>query len=173
MRWRKRETVAGDSGRNETADERSDRNFAELLQELRVAQTGVQILFAFLLTLPFTERFVALDRVQETLYGVTVASAALAMTFLVAPVAVHRFTFRMQGKELVLRLSHRMTLVGLFFMGLAMLGAVSLAIWVALGATESLAALVLISAAVVTCWILLPMRVRRKAGAGPKEGARR
>ncbi len=155
--------MAGDSGRNETADERSDRNFAELLQELRVAQTGVQILFAFLLTLPFTDRFTELDRVQQTLYGVTVGSAALAMTFLVAPVAVHRYTFRMQGKELVLQLSHRLTLAGLFFMGLAMLGAVSLAIWVALGAAESLVALVLVSAAVVTCWIVLPISVRRKA----------
>jgi len=164
--------VAADSGRNETADERADRNFAELLQELRVAQTGVQILFAFLLTLPFTQRFVQLDRVQETLYGVTVASAALAMTFLIAPVAVHRFTFRMQGKELVLRLSHHLTLAGLLFMALAMLGAISLAIWVALGAAESLAALALVSAAVVTCWIVLPIRVRRKAGRRPKAGAR-
>lgn len=168
-----RETVAADSGRNETADERSDRNFTDLLQELRVAQTGVQILFAFLLTLPFTERFVQLDRVQEMLYGVTVASAALAMTFLVAPVAVHRFTFRMQGKELVLRLSHHLTFAGLFFMGLAMLGAVSLAIWVALGGATSLAALVLVAATVVTCWLVLPIRVRRKAGGSPKEVTRR
>src|SRR3712207_7407058 len=74
--------------------QRADRNFAELLQELRVVQTGVQILFAFLLTLSFMDRFATVDAFQRTVYVFTLVASATTIVLLVAPVAVHRLLFR-------------------------------------------------------------------------------
>src|SRR5947209_10039375 len=85
-------------GRTETVLERWDRNFSELLQELRVAQTGVQVLFAFLLTLPFTNRFERITEVQRGTYVVTLVAAAAATALLIAPVSYHRLVFR-QGRK--------------------------------------------------------------------------
>ena len=79
---------------NETEAERLDRNFADLLQELRVAQAGVQILFAFLLTLPFAARFGEIDRFEQAVYIGALFSAALATACIIAPVAFHRMLFR-------------------------------------------------------------------------------
>src|SRR2546423_6338640 len=87
----------GGSGRTETPLERWDRNFGELLQELRVAQTGVQVLFAFLLTLPFTNRFERVTGVDRYTYIGTVVAAAVATAPLIAPVSYHRLGFR-QGR---------------------------------------------------------------------------
>ncbi|HVQ87884.1 MAG TPA: DUF6328 family protein [Actinomycetes bacterium] len=153
---------APNDGRDESSIERTDRNFTELLQELRVAQTGVQILFAFLLTMPFTQRFVTLDQTQKWLYGVTVLTAAMALGLLVGPVAAHRLTFRTQRKESVLMLSHVMTLAGMCFMGLAVTLAVSLAIWAALGGTAAVLATVTVAVTFVTFWLALPLWVRHK-----------
>src|SRR3954470_423213 len=80
----------GGSGRSETPLERWDRNFGELLQELRVAQTGVQVLFAFLLTLPFTNRFERIAGIDRYTYVGTVVAAAAATALLIAPVSYHR-----------------------------------------------------------------------------------
>src|SRR3989440_12619176 len=80
-------------GRDETPTERADRNFTELLQELRVAQTGVQILFAFLLTLPFTQRFNVVTTELKWVYLATIVCAALSMACLIAPVSQHRIVF--------------------------------------------------------------------------------
>src|SRR5256885_15310569 len=101
---RLRKTVAepmkgrGGTGRRETPLERWDRNFSELLQELRVAQTGVQVLFAFLLTLPFTNRFERIDGVDRYTYVCTIVAAAAATALLIAPVSYHRLVFR-QGRK--------------------------------------------------------------------------
>src|SRR6185437_5903436 len=85
--------------RGETVEQVIDRNVAELLQELRVVLTGVQILFAFLLTLPFTSRFGDLSGHSPLLYAVTLLSAALATVVLIAPVSFHRLLFRRGAKE--------------------------------------------------------------------------
>src|SRR6476469_3807094 len=85
--------------RNESAAERLDRNLGELLQELRVAQTGVQILFAFLLTLPFTQRFGEVTRFERDVYFVTLMCAGSASAFLIAPVSYHRLLFRQREKH--------------------------------------------------------------------------
>ena len=90
------DALAG-SGRNETREEQLDRNWMELIQELRVLQTGVQILAGFLLTLPFQQRFQTLDRFQVTLYLVNVGLAALTTAFILLPVSVHRRLFREAG----------------------------------------------------------------------------
>ena len=84
--------------RDETDQERLDRNFLELLQELRVAQTGVQILFAFLLSLAFTQRFGVLTRIQRDIYIVALLAAAVAAALFIAPVAWHRVLFRQIGR---------------------------------------------------------------------------
>ena len=93
------EDYTGSSGRNETREEQLDRNWAELLQELRVLQTGVQILAGFLLTLPFQERFGRLDDFQVNLYLVNVVIATLTTAFILLPVSVHRRLFRKRLKE--------------------------------------------------------------------------
>jgi uncharacterized membrane protein HdeD (DUF308 family) len=93
--------------------ERDNRNLAELLQELRVAGLGVQMLFGFLLALPFTVRFAHLDEVQRVLYRVSVLSAAAATALLISPVAYHRWVFRRHQKSTLLRLANVEALLGL------------------------------------------------------------
>ena len=92
---------------------RADRNFAELLQELRVAQTGVQILFAFLLGLVFTDRFARLGTTERGIYLATLAASALTGALLVAPVMVHRLLFQRGFKRELVRIGHRFAVAGL------------------------------------------------------------
>jgi MFS family permease len=110
----------------ETESERLNRNFADLLQELRVAQTGVQILFAFLLTLAFSARFNATDAFEQMVYLVSLLSAAAAAAMLIAPVAYHRMLFRQGRKPALVGSAHRMASGGLAFLLVAMVGAVLL-----------------------------------------------
>jgi hypothetical protein len=106
--------------RDESTDERYDRNFVELLQELRVAQTGVQILFAFLLTLPFAQRFTRLDSFERGLYLVTLCFATAASLLMIAPVAYHRLVFQRRMKRPLVHDANRLTLAGLTCLALAM-----------------------------------------------------
>src|SRR6188472_4491090 len=92
------------SERNETALERSDRQLAELLQEVRVAQTGVQVLFGFLLTVPFSARFGSLGPGQRGLYFATLAAAGAAAMLLITPSSQHRILFRCGDKEYIVRM---------------------------------------------------------------------
>ena len=100
------------SGREETERERADRNLSELLQELRVALPGVQVLFAFLLTVPFTQRFETLTEIQEGLYYGILLCAALSTALFIAPTAGHRILFRKQQKEYLVVAANRLTLLG-------------------------------------------------------------
>jgi hypothetical protein len=106
--------------RGESEQERIDRNLIELLQELRVAQTGVQILFAFLLTLPFTQRFTTISDFQRYVYYVTLMLSAAASLFIIAPVAHHRILFRQHDKRHLVDISNRLALCGLVCLALAM-----------------------------------------------------
>lgn len=108
--------------RNESELQRLDRNFNELLQELRVAQTGVQILFAFLLTLAFTERFSAVTGFQRGLYYATLLAAAVATSLLIAPVSLHRLLFRRHQKRRVVDAANRLAVGGLLALWLALVG---------------------------------------------------
>src|SRR3954453_12635811 len=92
------------SDRNETPLERHDRHLAELLQEVRVAQTGVQVLFGFLLTVPFTNRFGTLTGGERALYFATLASAGAAAMLLITPSSQHRVLFRCGDKGYVVRM---------------------------------------------------------------------
>jgi hypothetical protein len=112
--------------RDETRAERDDRNLAELLQELRVAGLGVQVLFGFLLSIPFTMRFTRLSHGQRDLYLASLVLAAASTALLVGPVAYHRVVFRRQQKEPLVRASNLMAVLGLAAVGLAISSAVLL-----------------------------------------------
>ncbi|TYB98348.1 amine oxidase [Micromonospora sp. WP24] len=110
----------------ETERQRWQRNFADLLQELRVAQTGVQILFAFLLTLPFSNGFTRTTDFQRDVYVVSLLAAAAATALIISPVAFHRALFRQGRKPELVRFAHRMASGGLAFMLVSMVSAVLL-----------------------------------------------
>jgi amino acid permease len=112
--------------RGESERQRWDRNFADLLQELRVAQTGVQILFAFLLTLPFSNGFPKTTEFQKVIYVIALLSAAFATAMIISPVAFHRALFRQGRKPELVRFAHRMATGGLGFMLLSMVASILL-----------------------------------------------
>lgn len=152
----------GDYTRNESDAQRLDRNFGELLQELRVAQAGVQILFGFLLSLAFQARFVSLDIFQLDVYLVTLVAAALAVIFLTGPVAAHRVLFRRGVKDFLVRYTARLAATGLVFLTVAVVGGVVLVVDVLLTRGASLgigAGMVLIG---VIVWVVIPLSVRKK-----------
>ena len=111
---------------NESEKQRWDRNFADLLQELRVAQTGVQILFAFLLTLPFSSGFPKTTEFQRDTYIVALLAAAFATAMIIAPVAFHRALFRQGRKPELVRYAHRMATGGLAFVLISMVASILL-----------------------------------------------
>jgi uncharacterized protein DUF6328 len=115
-----------ESERDESEAERADRNLAELLQELRVAGLGVQVLFGFLLSLPFTTRFSRLSHGQRDLYLASLVLAAVATALLLGPVAYHRLVFRRGQKEDLVRAASVMAIGGLVTVGLAVTSAVLL-----------------------------------------------
>ena len=152
------------SGRRESEEERLDRNLGELLQELRVALPGVQVLFAFLLTVPFQQGFTRITPFQERIYFVTLLCTAISAAMLISPSAYHRMTFRMQQKEHLVFIANRLTIVGLGFLALAMSGAVMLITDVVFGATTTVViTTTLVLAMFVILWYLLPLRRRAKS----------
>jgi hypothetical protein len=104
--------------------ERVNRELVELLQELRVALPGVQVLFAFLLTVPFSQGFVKTTSFQRDLFFATLAATAISTTLLIAPSAWHRIHFRQKDKENILIASNKLSIAGLAFLAIAMIGAV-------------------------------------------------
>jgi O-antigen/teichoic acid export membrane protein len=148
---------------DETSGERLDRNFGELLQELRVAQTGVQILFAFLLGIAFQARFTSLDSYGRSLYAVTLLLAATSAVLLIAPVAVHRVLFRQHLKDHIVAVSARWASAGLVILGLAILSAVLFVLTVVLSVGAGVAAAVGLLALLLTTWLVVPLRRRARA----------
>jgi hypothetical protein len=147
--------------RGESVDQLLDRNLAELLQELRVAITGVQILFAFLLGLAFTQRFDSLDRFQVAVYTGTLLTTALATILLIAPVAFHRLVFRRRQKPALIVVADRLLLVGLALLVLAISSAVLLILDVVLGRWQGLAGSGVVALVGVLTWYGLPVWARR------------
>jgi len=123
---RDRERAESGGQRGESEKERLDRNLAELLQELRVAIPGVQVLFAFLLVVPFNQRFADITTFQRTLYFVTLLLATAATVCLIAPTAHHRVEFRAQHKERIVFGATKLSIAGLALLAAAMTGAVML-----------------------------------------------
>ncbi len=135
---------------------RLDRNYNELLQELRVAQTGVQILFAFLLTIAFQPTFDGLSGFQHRLYLGTLLGAAAAVILFIAPVAIHRMMFRRGMKDRLVALTSRLAMAGLTFLSLAIVGAVLLVVDVVAGRVAAVILAGGTGAAIVVLWILVP-----------------
>jgi Family of unknown function (DUF6328) len=115
-----------DDGREETEKERLDRNLQELLGELRVALPGVQVLFAFLLVVPFQQSFANITNFQRTTYFVTLLLATAASACLIAPTAHHRIEFRAQDKKRIVFAATKLAIAGLVLLASAMTGAVML-----------------------------------------------
>jgi len=128
---------AGDDVQREDEAERLNRELIELLNELRVALPGVQVLFAFLLVVPFNQRWSDVTDLQRDVYFVTLLLTAGAMAFLIAPSATHRLRFRKHDKPLLLVLSNRYAIVGLGLLALAITGAVLLVADVLFGTVEA------------------------------------
>jgi hypothetical protein len=141
---------------DETEAERADRNFGDLLQELRVAQTGVQILFAFLLTMPMQARWTTIDAWQRDAYVVSLVCAALATAFIIAPVAYHRVLFRRQMKDHIVRVAARFAAAGLLFLGLAIVASVHLVLDIVLRRSTATVTAGLLAGLLLALWLVLP-----------------
>ncbi|PZF87312.1 DUF6328 family protein [Micromonospora deserti] len=147
----------------ETERQRWQRNFADLLQELRVAQTGVQILFAFLLTLPFSAAFSETTGFQKDVYIVALLAAAAAAAAIISPVAFHRALFRQGRKPELVRFAHRMAGIGLSFMLVSMVSAVLLVTDFVLSRPVAFGLSAATGVWFLTFWAVLPF-VRRNWG---------
>ena len=153
-------TGSRDVGNEETEKERVDRELIELLNELRVALPGVQVLFAFLLTIPFSSRYEVLTEGQHRLYFLTFLATFVATVFLTAPTAYHRLRFREGDKARMLRTANRFAIAGLVALAIALSCAAILITDVVFGGIVW----VLIAPAVallVWCWFVLPLSRRR------------
>jgi hypothetical protein len=150
------------TGRVETEEERADRNLSDLLQELRVALPGVQVLFAFLLTVPFTNRFHELSRFQEKLYFGVLICVTLASILLVAPTAGHRVLFRKQQKEFLVTTANNLSLVGLLLLAIGMTGAIVLISDFLFGTATAIVSGVVMGAAFIGFWYAGPV-IRRQS----------
>jgi hypothetical protein len=150
------------SGRNETAAERQDRNWNELLQELRVTQTGVQLLTGLLLTLPFQQRFSTLDDTAEAVYLAVVICAVSSAALLIAPVAFHRLLFRQGEKEWLLSRGNLSALIGLAGLMLASSGVLWLIFDVVIGRTTACVVVAVAVLAITALWWGIPLNQRRR-----------
>jgi hypothetical protein len=148
-------------GRDETPLERADRNLAELLGELRVALPGVQVLFAFLLIVPFNTGFDDATTFQRDVYLGTLICTALASALLIAPSMNHRLEFRKGDKDHLVKVSSRLTIAGLTFVALAITGAMMLVTDYVFGTVATVVTTAAIALAITLLWYVLPLQRRR------------
>src|SRR5262245_23765415 len=157
-----------ENGRNETHLERCDRNLVELLQEVRVVQTGVQVLFAFLLMAPLTPRFGALSRLARVEYFVTLSCTGIGALLLIAPTAYHRVLFRLGDKEYLVTVANRLTIAGLTAVGMSMVGAMVFVTGVLFGQTAAVSAGAIAAIACLLLWGVLPLMRRQTLSGAPR-----
>jgi membrane-bound acyltransferase YfiQ involved in biofilm formation len=146
--------------RSEDEQERLNRQMMELLNELRVAMPGVQVLFGFLLTVPFQQRFQRVNDFQETVYFATLIASAVATAFLIAPSAYHRLMLEQHDKPNIIHIGSAQMVVGLCALAVAMNGAVLLVTDVLFETGTVVVTLVLLAGLYVSLWFLFPL-VRR------------
>jgi amino acid transporter len=153
-------------GSDENTDERLNRELIELLNELRVALPGVQVLFAFLLTVPFSGRFTALTDAQRAVYFATFVGTTIATGLFMAPTAYHRLRFRQGDKERMLRTSNRFAIVGIGFLALSITSAVILTADLLFGWGVAVGVGVAVLAFLIWGWFAIPLarRVRDEDG---------
>ncbi|MFE2493046.1 DUF6328 family protein [Streptomyces scopuliridis] len=150
-------------GRHETVEERADRLWGELLQELRVAQTGVQILFGFLLTVVFQSRFTELSDADRAIYTVTVMLGAGAVGALIGPVSFHRLLTGRRLKPQMVVWASRLTVVGLVLLFCTMASALLLILRLAVGHTLALWLVGVMAVWFALCWVVFPELARHAA----------
>lgn len=150
------------SGREESEAERLDRNLGELLQELRVALPGVQVLFAFLLAVPFQQEFTKISEFEKKVYFATLLLTALSAALLIAPTAYHRLTFRYQQKHRLVVVSNRLAIAGLGALALAMICAILLITHLLFGTVTTVVTVALTLTMFAVLWVGLPLRRRLK-----------
>lgn len=151
------------SGREESEGERLDRNLSELLQELRVALPGVQVLFAFLLAVPFQQGFEEITTFQKDVYFITLLCTAISAALLISPTAYHRMTFRRQQKRHLIVVANRLAIAGMGVLALAMTGAIMLITDVLFGTAATIVFSAAALAMFVLLWGLLPLRRRLRS----------
>jgi hypothetical protein len=145
------------SGRDETEKERLDRNMTELLGELRVALPGVQVLFAFLLTVPFNQRFGQVSEFEKTVYLITLLSTAVATALLLAPSALHRIQFRQDDKKHIVESANRYAIAGFAALMVAVTGAVLLVTHYLYNDATAYAATIGVGGLLLVLWYLIPI----------------
>jgi hypothetical protein len=160
------ESSSSDRGRNETEKERLDRNLNELLQELRVALPGVQVLFAFLLTVPFQQGFQKATDFQKEVYGVTLLLTAVATALLITPSAYHRLEFRQDDKRHIVFMANKFSIAGFAVLAAAMTSAVLLVTDFLYSSTTSVIATVGAGVVLYGLWYVLPLARRAKRARG-------
>jgi predicted neutral ceramidase superfamily lipid hydrolase len=144
----------------ESKDERLDRELIEFLNELRVALPGVQVLFAFLLTVPFTQRFGETTEIQRDVYFAAFLCAAVATVLLIAPSAYHRIRFRQHDKEQMLRTANRLAIAGTVFLALAMTATVFVITDVLFGSAATAITTAVAAGLFLWFWYALPLSRR-------------
>ncbi|MER7185740.1 DUF6328 family protein [Streptomyces hyaluromycini] len=150
------------TGRDETEEERADRMWSELIQEVRVAQTGVQILFGFLLTVVFQQKYAELSGTDKTIYIVTVILGAAATGALIGPVSLHRLVSGRRVKPQAVRTASRLTSAGLFLLLATMTASLVLILRVATGGSPVTWAVAAVVVWYLVCWYGLPLWSRHR-----------
>ncbi|TDK24653.1 sodium:proton antiporter [Arthrobacter crusticola] len=163
--------VRQEDGRGESTNQRLDRNWLELLQELRVMQTGIQILTGFLLTLPFQGRFDELDRFQVVVYLVLVTLSAIITAVVLSAVNLHRVLFGLQVKAALVRSGDRIMRASIGLTGLVLSGTAGFIFDIVLGRRAGFLVTAGLLVVVVLLWVVYPRLVRSRAVAGRAGGS--
>ena|SRR5919198_203595 len=150
----------------ESRKERVDRELIELLNEIRVALPGVQVLFAFLLTVPFASGYQRMDDLQRDLILISLVSAALAIACLVAPTAQHRILFRARNKERLLFHANHLLLAGTVFLAIAMVASVYVVSDIVIGGVTAGLISAFLAGLFFVLWYVVPLRERLRLGRG-------
>jgi len=143
--------------REETEEERLDRNLMELLQELRVALPGIQVLFAFLLVVPFQQGWVKVTDFEKVVYYATLLSTAVASILLIAPTARHRLRFRELDKRWIVETANRLAIAGLVFLAISITGVILLISHTVYNSATAAVATGVVFAAMLWLWFLAPL----------------
>lgn len=158
-----------DDGRPESAAQRADRNWTDVLQELRVLQTGTQILTGFLLALAFQPAFGDLDDGQRMFYLALIVLSALSAVVALAPVALHRAVFRLGVKPDVVVFGHRALRAALALVSLLLIGVVVFVFDVVLGTLAAVVSAVVLAGVILVLWVVLPEAIRRRSEGSEQE----
>ncbi len=147
---------------DETSKERHNRELIELLNELRVLLPGTQVIFAFLLAVPFSDRFKEIGTADRALYFITLCSTAMSALLLIAPGAMHRLDFRLIDKGAMIKIATRLAIWGTVFVAISMVGALTFVALLIYGETAAVVVGTVAAVLFTGGWFVMPMRWRRK-----------